>query len=249
MSILELKSARHWSLVQAARAFLVTSATISYGLRRLDEEGSDALVQIQQPANRFPNYITYIVKKLRQLCPTMGKKISETMARAGLHLGTTTIGRMLKKKPRHLSPVAESETAGNGRVVTAKYPSHIWHLDLTVVPTGHFWTLWLPFSLPQRWPFASWGGIVIDYLSRRIMGVTVFKSRPTSAAMRAFPGRTITKAKRAPRYIVCDRRKQFDCSRFTTWCRRKRINPPRYGAFLPPSQVACLPVCCVVTIY
>jgi transcriptional regulator with XRE-family HTH domain len=109
MSILELKAARNWSLAQTARAFLVTSATISTWMRRLDEEGPEALVQIPQPVNRFPDYITYIVKKLRQLCPTMGKKkISETLAR--LHLGTTTVSRMLKQKPRHLAPVTDIET-------------------------------------------------------------------------------------------------------------------------------------------
>jgi hypothetical protein len=111
LTILELKSARQWSLTQTARAFLITTATISCWLRRLDEEGADALVQMQQPVNRFPDYITYIVKKLRQLCPTMGKKkISETLAKAGLHLGTTTIGRMLKRKPRHLAPAPDPHT-------------------------------------------------------------------------------------------------------------------------------------------
>jgi hypothetical protein len=158
MSILELKAAMNWSLAQTARAFLITSAIISCWLRRLDEEGPDALVRIQQPVNRFPDYITYIVKKLRQLCPTMGKKkISETLARAGLHLGTTTVSRMLKQKPRHLSPVADPETAGEGRVVSAKYPTHIWHVDLTVVPTNRFWTPWFPFSLPQYLAFRVLG--------------------------------------------------------------------------------------------
>ena len=91
--------ARNWSLVQTAKAFLVTSATISSWLRRLDEEGPDALVQLQQPVNRFPDFIAYTVQTLKRLCPMMGKKkIAETLARAGLHLGTTTIGRMLKEQ-------------------------------------------------------------------------------------------------------------------------------------------------------
>lgn len=98
-------------------------------------------------------------------------------------------------------------------------PKHrIYHIDLTVVPTGRFWTPWPPSSLAQCWPFAFWVGIVVDHFSRRIMGVTAFKSQPTSAAMRAFLGRTIAKAKAAPRYIVCDRGKQFDCSGFRKWC-------------------------------
>ena len=231
MAILELKSARNWSLAQAARAFLVTSATISYWLRRLNEEGPDALVQLQQPVNRFPEFIAYMVQALKKLCPMMGKKkMSETLARAGLHLGTTTVSRMLKQKPRHLAPATDPETVGSGRVVTARYSNHLWHVDLTVVPTGRFWSPWFPFSLPQCWPFAFWVGVIVDHFSRRVMGITAFKSQPTSDAVRAFLGRTIAKAQKAPRHIVCDRGKQFDCSGFRTWCHRKGIKPPRYGA-------------------
>jgi transposase InsO family protein len=184
---------------------------------------------MQQPLNRFPDYFTYIVKRLKQLCPTMGrKKIAETLARAGLHLGTTTVARMLKRKPRGVPPAADPKTTRDGRIVTAKYPSHVWHVDLTVVPTGRFWIPWLPFSLPQHWPFAWWVGVVIDHFSRRVLGITAFKSQPTSEAVRAFLGRTIANARKAPRHIVCDHRKLFDCPGFRKWCRRKGIQRPRY---------------------
>lgn len=62
------------------------------------------------------------------------------------------------------------------------------------------------------------------------MGVTAFRSQPTSEAVRAFLGRTIAKAKKAPRHIVCDRGKQFDCPGFRKWCRKRGIKRPRYGA-------------------
>ena len=194
MGILELKAARNWSLAQTARAFLVTAATISCWMRRLNEEGSDALVQMQQPVNRFPDYITYIVQRLKMLCPALGKKkIAETLARAGLHLGTTTVARMLKQKPARFPPAVDPVAGDKGRVVTAKYPSHVWHTDLTVVPTSlGFWVSWLPFSLLQRWPFAHWLALVVDHYSRRAMGFTVFSSQPTSEQVRAFLGRTIT---------------------------------------------------------
>ena len=70
------------------------------------------------------------------------------------------------------------------------------------------------------------------------MGVTAFKSQPTSEAVRAFLGRTIAKAKKAPRHIVCDRGKQFDCKAFRKWCRRKGIKPPRYGAIGKHGSIA-----------
>ena len=238
MAILELKAVRNWSLAQTARVFLVTAATISCWMRRLDEEGPDALVQMPQPVNRFPDFITQMVQKLRKLCPAVGKKkIAETLARAELHLGTTTIARILKQKPRHIAPAADSETDGEDRIVTAKYPSHVWHVDF-IVPTGRFWTPWLPFSLPQHWPFAWWVGVVVDHFSRRVMGITVLKSQPSSDAVRAFLGRAIAKAGTAPRYIVCDRGKQFDCVGFRQWCHRKGIKPPRYGAIGKHGSIA-----------
>ena len=48
--------------------------------------------------------------------------------------------------------------------------------------------------------------------------------------MRTFLGRTIAKAKKAPKYIVCDRGPQFDCEGFRDWCSHKGIKRPRYGA-------------------
>ena len=88
LAILELKAARGWSLEQTARAFQVTAATIASWLKRLDEDGPHALVQQHQPVNRFPDFVRYVVARLKALCPAMGKvKIAQTLARAGLHLG------------------------------------------------------------------------------------------------------------------------------------------------------------------
>ena len=121
MAILELKAARGWSLEQTAKAFLVTAATIAPWMKRLDEEGPDALVQLPVPVNRFPDVVRYMVQRLKALCPMLGKvKIAQALARAGLHLGATTVGRMLKEKPQHTTPAAEPEPAGEGRVVTAR---------------------------------------------------------------------------------------------------------------------------------
>ena len=53
----------------------------------------------------------------------MGKvEIAQTLARAGLHLGATTVGRMLKEPPH---PTPEQVAVSTGRVVTAKRPNHV----------------------------------------------------------------------------------------------------------------------------
>lgn len=239
MAILELKAARGWSLEQTANALLVTPATVASWMKRLDEEGPDALVQLPEPVNKFPEFVRSIVARLKALCPAMGKvKIAQTLARAGLHLGATTVGRMLKPGPRTTTPTADREPTIEGHIVTARYPGHVWHVDLTVVPTGGFWTSWLPFALPQCWPFCYWVAIVVDHFSRRVMGTTAFKSQPTCEAVCGFLGRAIAKAQKAPRYIICDRGGQFDCDGFRKWCKRKGIKPPRYGAIGKHGSIA-----------
>ncbi len=134
-----------------AETFFLTSATIALWVKRIDERGTDALLQLREPVNKFPDFVRYIVQRLKTLRPSMGKvKIAETLCRAGLHLGTTTVGRILKEDPQP----GLGDAAPSTRVVTAKRPNHVWHVDLTAVPTSvGFWAPWLPFALPQCWPF------------------------------------------------------------------------------------------------
>jgi len=48
-----------------------------------------------QPVNKFPDFVRYIVQRLQALCPRLGKaKIAQVLARAGLHLAITTVGRV-----------------------------------------------------------------------------------------------------------------------------------------------------------
>ena len=143
LEILEVRAARGWSLKQTAEAFLVTPTTVASWSNRVDELGSRALLRLREPVNRFPDFVRYAVQRLKSLCPTMGKvKIAQVLARAGLHLSATTVGRMLKEP---LPPVPQQVEVSTGRVVTAKRPNHVWHLDLTAVPTvPGFWASWLP---------------------------------------------------------------------------------------------------------
>jgi transcriptional regulator with XRE-family HTH domain len=133
MAILELRAARGWSLKQTADTFFLTPATVTSWMKRINEKGSDALLQLREPVNKFPDFVRYIVQRLKTLSPSMGKvKIAETLCRAGLHLGVTTVGRILEEEPQ---PVT-GDAPPNTRVVTAKHPNHVWHVDLTTVPTS-----------------------------------------------------------------------------------------------------------------
>ena len=100
------------------------------------------------------------------------------LACAGLQLGVTTAGRILKENP-FPAPQGENERHATGPDVTAKYHNHVWYVDLTANSTGAgLWCRWLPFALPQRWPFCWWVMAVIDHFSRHAMGAGVFVKRP-----------------------------------------------------------------------
>ena len=148
LAILELRAARGWSLAQTARTFLVSSLTIASWTGRLEEEGPDALVRLPVPVNRFPDFVGYLVRRLRTLCPSLGKvKIAQVLARAGLHIAPTTVRRMVEA-PRPPKPRLALRAAP--RIVAARHPNHVWHVDLTTVPTARgFWIPWVPFSPAQ----------------------------------------------------------------------------------------------------
>ena len=82
--------------------------------------------------------------------------------------------QIMAKKP--LQPLSPSHLAGEGRgegetvgvraeragakgarVVTAKRPNHVWHVDLTTISTQlGMWCAWRPFALAQHWAFCWW---------------------------------------------------------------------------------------------
>ena len=205
--------------------------TIASWMKRLDEEGEGALVQVGEPVNKFPEFVGYLVRSLKLMCPTLGKaRIARMLARAGLHLGATTVGRMLKRNVSKDDVAVEEPVAVPGKAVTAKRPNHIWHVDLTTVPTGGgFWVPWMPFSKHQRWPFAWWVAVAVDHTSRLVVGFAVFDRRPTSFQVYSFLGMAMRRSGSKPKSIIADKGKEFFCQAFRDWCRRKGIRP-RYGA-------------------
>ncbi|HEV2947765.1 MAG TPA: DDE-type integrase/transposase/recombinase, partial [Gemmataceae bacterium] len=244
LAILELKAARGWSLEQTAKTFFVCPKTIASWIKRLDEDGAAALVQLPVPANKFPDFVRYAVQRLQVLCPNLGKKkLSEVLTRAGLHLGTTTIGRIRREKSTRppFQPETPKVAATKDRTVTAKHPNHVWHVDLTTVPTQlGFWCPWSPWAWPQCWPWCWWGGIVLDHYSRRVMGFALFRKAPTSVEVRSCLGRAIGATGTAPRYLVSDKGSQFfPTADYKIWCRHHGIRP-RFGALGKHGSIAVL---------
>ena len=175
MAILELRAMRGWNNAETGRRFLVSDDTLRAWLRRSDD---DSLVQTPTPVNRFPDFVRYAVQQIKLFCPTLGKvKIADKLLRAGIHIGKTTVGRILKEKPVD-APKPTSDDRNKQCRIVSKYLGHTWNADLTAVPiSGGFWTYWMPNAISQRWPVCWWVLNVVDHISRRSIGFAVFKCR------------------------------------------------------------------------
>jgi putative transposase len=229
MAILEMRAARGWSARQTADRFVLTLTTVGAWMSRINEGGPNALLRLKEPVNKFPDLVRYIVRRLKVVCPRLGKaKIAEMLCRAGLHLAPTTVGRMLRETPVSPQPIAAPLAAAP--IVRADHPNQIWHIDLTAVPTRlGFWVPWRPGALPQEWPFCWWVVVVIDHFSRRVQGFQICERKPNAQALCAFLGRTIGKVGAPPRHLISDQESMFTSDGFRAWCKRRGIGL-RYGA-------------------
>ena len=243
MRVLALRTARGWSLAEAAARLQVNEQTLRDWMRRVVEGGERALIRLDGPANRFPDLVRQLVRQLKRVVPTMGKvRIAQVLARAGLQLGPTTVRRILRERgtdPDNADAAADVP-AYEARSVHARRPDDIWHVDLTTVPTrAGFWVPWSPHALPQRWPFCWWVAVVLDQFSRTVVGFAVFRKQPTAAEMRGVLRRACQRAGRSPRHLITDRGEQFTAQAFRRWCRRRGIRQ-RFGAVQKSGSIAVI---------
>jgi putative transposase len=137
---------------------------------------------------------------------------------------------MLKGPARKAFQPAADKGSPSSRVVTAKRPNHVWHVDLTALPIGSgFWVTWSPFAMPQRWPFCWWVLAVVDHFSRRALALRLFKQQPGARQVCAVMSHVFREVGQAPRYTVTDKGSQFRCPWLKRYCKGRGIRP-RFGA-------------------
>jgi transposase InsO family protein len=266
LAILMLRAAAGWNAAETARRFLVTATTIASWMKRLDEGGEEALLRTAAPVNRFPDYVAALVAQLKVSLPGAGKRrIADMLGRAGLQLGATTVRRFASTKVPPNSPtggdrgsyrsgeddgtptsdaqVAAAPEAPRPKAaergVKARFVHHVWHVDLTVVPTVFgCWVPWWPFSVFLHWPFCWWVAAVMDQHSRAIVARIVLGKEPDAAQICAMLDRAVLGAGTAPRHIISDQGAQFQ-SEYIAWC-KKRGSKPRFGAIGKHGSIAVL---------
>ena len=244
LRILLLRAATGWSLTQTAKRFLLSPQTIANWMKRLDDEGPDALVRTPEPVNRFPDFVREAVRQLAATSPQMGRqRVADTLARVGLDVAASSVRRitreMPKLPPRPADPIKPSEAKSDARGVEATRPDHVWHCDLTVVPTAlGYWLPWFPLAVVLGWPFAWWVAGVVDQYSRGVVAVKAFGKQPDSAEVTAFLEAAIAKAGRAPEHLISDRGVQFQAD-YSEWCKVHGINA-RWGAVGSHKSIAII---------
>lgn len=212
-------------------------------MKRIDEQGEHALVKPRVAVNRFPDFVAELVRQLRATIPSAGKRrMAHVLARAGLVLSASSVARLARRSaptrpqgPSLKSPRPEATTPV--RVVTAKRPHHVWHVDITTLPTGSgFWVPWLPQALAQVWPFSWHVVVVLDHFSRAIVHAGVFLREPSAAQLCRLLDVAAASVGSAPHYVVTDRGTQFR-SEYLEWCYRHDITP-RFGALGQHGSIA-----------
>ena len=220
------------------RRFLVIDDTVASWNGRIGEDGPGALVEASVPVNKFPDFVTAMVAKLKRLFPVMGRRrIADFLGRAGLHIAPSTVRRMLNRAPATETPAPvapaknpdEPLASAKPRTVIANYPNHVWGIDTTAVPTSMgFWTSWFPFSLAEFWPFCWWLAVVVHHRSRRSLGLASFKRRPTADEISIVLDEAARRAGRAPKYTVSDQGSEFG-EEYLAWCDDHDVRA-RFGA-------------------
>ena len=112
----------------------------------------------------------------------------------------------------------------------ARYPDHVWHIDLTIVANGSgLWLPWPPFSQLQIWPFCWWVAVVVDQFTRRVVDLAVFRTQPDSLDIRLSLLKAFKRVGAIPRHLISDQGSQFRCPGFRRWCKQYGIRN-RFGA-------------------
>jgi putative transposase len=244
--ILDLRAAQGWTLDYTAARFLVPVMTLTTWMRRIDEDGPNALVRAE-PVNKYPQWVTQLVAAIGMVSPLFGsKRIAQIFGRLGLELSASTVRRRRKEKPvpPALAPPDSSADAKStsedqspstakpvaiGRGVTSKREHHVWHIDMTWLSFGlGNWVPWVPHALPNVFPFGLYLGAVMDQWTRRIMGVKLFLKEPSERQIVELLKLTVAQEGAAPKHLISDQGCQFGDG-YLGWCEKNGVKP-RFGA-------------------
>lgn len=206
--------------------FRVSSGTVLRWERELqgapDQPTVGSLVKPTPPVRRFADVVRHVVQTLSLAGFPGDASVPSFLARAGWRLSRRTVQRIRKEKP--FAPEPPKAESG-GRAVRARYPNHVWMMDLTEIPG-----LFRLFSFKLA--------VVLDVFSRLPLAARVFLSEPSAADIaHLFAGAALRFG--PPRHSVSDRGPQFTTDTFRRTLADHGVSH-RYGAVGQTGSIALI---------
>ena len=224
--ILRIRNLLGLSQRETAQLFRVSTDTIARwetDAAAGDGQASRPLVAPLLPVRRFADVVRATVKTMELTGFGGNDLIARTLARAGWKLSSRAVGRIRRERwPVPWVPVA---TPTPPRVVRARYPNHVWVVDLTDV-RGLFGVA--AFKV----------GAVFDVFSRMPLSARVFSKEPTSAEVARFVTGSAMRHGR-PVHFVSDRARCFTAQFFRRKLRRLEVKQ-RFGAVGKKGSIALI---------
>ena len=173
--------------------------------------------------------------------------MADWLARGGLHLSASSVGRFWKRECLRQPPPKASrrdwclrradEVRETARQIVSRRPGHTIHVDITTVPVlGGFWCPWVPQALAALWPWAWHVVAVTDHFSRRLVAIEAFRRSPTGKQVCGALDVALGVLGEKPKYIISDQGVQFR-SDYRDWCDAHRIRP-RFGKLFAHGSIA-----------
>jgi transposase InsO family protein len=225
--ILRLKTLMALPAEETARTFRVSAGTVlrweHEALREPARPSIGSLVKPVPPVRRYCDIVRHLIHTLALAGFPGDRSTAAHLARAGWRLSRRTIERIRKDRP--IAPLPSPQPGAAGNAVRARFPHHVWMLDLTEIPG--FLRLF-SFKL----------ALILDVFSRMPLAAKVFYAEPSGRDIaRLFA----TAARRfgPPRHSVSDQGPQFTSLAFRHALARRGIRH-RYGALGKSGSIALL---------
>ncbi len=176
----------------------------------------------RKAANRTSAALTALVWEIARANPAWGRfRIAGQLALLKVFLSASTVRNVLLRphaeRPKApdgaAAPAFSGQACKTQRPIPARYPNHVWSVDLTTVAR---WGLWPTYVL-----------VAIDHFSRRIVAV-----KPLEGPNPAWVIGTLEEAfdhYGAPKHLITDRGVQFTSGAFREFLERFAVKP-RFGA-------------------
>ncbi len=225
--ILRIRSLLALSAEDTTRTFRLSPATVF----RWEQETRDSpgrgtvgsLLKPVPPIRRFADVVRHVVQGLTVAGLPGDRSVALHLARAGWILSRRTIQRIRRETPLTPAPVTTKEPSG--RAVRARFPNHVWMIDITEIP-----------GVLRLFSFEL--AVVIDAFSRAPLAASVFLREP-SGRQTARLLRRVARIHSPPRHLVTDQGAQFTSGLFRRTVSRLRVRH-RYGAIGRTGSIAII---------